>query len=60
MVTRDAQIVLNQNDIISLEKYMSFYRDTQNHTINFRVMMDHFEIRSEPSVLLQEIQKTLI
>ena len=59
-MTRDAQIVLNQEDMISLEKYMNFYRDKQNHTINFRVMMDHFEIRSEASVLLQDIQKTLI
>ena len=59
-VTRDAQIVLNQTDMISLEKYMNFYRDKQNHTINFRVMMDHFEVRSEASVLLQDIQKTLI
>lgn len=42
-------------DIDTLEQYLTFQRNKENNTINFRVFLEHFQILPHTSNLLSEI-----
>ena len=46
-------------DIDVLEQYLTFQRNKENNTINFRVFLDHFQIQTHTSDMLIDIVRQL-
>lgn len=52
---KQADISFDMADIDILEQYLTFQRNQENNTINFRVFLENFQITTSTSDLLTEI-----